>query len=64
LETNHTDTTLSKLKWNKDPDTAPLKMDITNLITSFIHSKLGVTKMVSFPPLDDGCGIGGFSLER
>jgi len=53
-----------ELKWNKDPTIAPPKMDITNLVTSFVYLELEVTRTISFPPLDDGHGIGGFSLER
>jgi hypothetical protein len=38
-------------------------MNITNLVTSFVYPKLEVTKTISFPPSDDGHGIGGFSPE-
>jgi hypothetical protein len=53
-----------KLKQNKDLLIAPPKMDITNLVTSFVYPKLEVTKMVSFPPSNDGRGIGGSSPKR
>ncbi len=51
-----------ELEWNKDSVVAPSKINITNLVPSFIY--LEVIEMVSFPPSNDGHGIGSSSHER
>jgi hypothetical protein len=51
-----------ELGWNKDSVVAPSKINITNLVPSFIY--LEVTEMVSFLPSNDGHGISNSSRER
>lgn len=50
-------------KLSKDLVTTPPQPNIKNSITFFVYLEPKVTDTVPFPPLDDGLGINGFSIE-